>query len=127
MKSQSQLVLTLKVKIAATLKLIALKIKCYVLQLIDLEAQLGEAMTEQLEVLIPHHLPIQERTLILKSSKLIGTEKQIDLAKKIIDKAIRKGWFGSATANVDIKIPLSAAWWIENQDDQDLRSELFCL
>ena len=127
MKSQSQLVLTLKVKIAATLKLIALKVKRYVLQLIDLEAQLEEAMTEQLEILIPHHLPIQERISILKSSKLIGTEKQVKFAEKIIDKAIRKGWFGHATANVSLKIPLQAAWWIENQDDQDLRSELFCL
>lgn len=78
-------------------------------------------------VLIPHNLPVQERIALLKSSELIGTEKQIKFAKTIIDKAIRKGYFGYATANIDIEIPLSAAWWIENQDDQDLRSELFCL
>jgi len=88
-------------------------------------------MTEQIkpmiEVLIPHSLPVQERINLLKSSELIGTEKQIKLAKTIIDKAIRKGWFGYATANVDIEIPLRASWWIENQNDQVLHSKLFSL
>ena len=78
-------------------------------------------------ILIQHTLPIQERINLLKSSQLIGTERQIKFAKTIIDKAIRKGYFGYATANVDIEIPLSAEWWIENQNDQDLRCELFSL
>ena len=48
MKSQSQLVLTLKHQIVATLKLIALKIKRYVLQLLELEQKLEEATKTQL-------------------------------------------------------------------------------
>lgn len=50
MKSQNQLVLDLKAKIQATLKLIALKIKRYVLQLLDLEQKLEVAMSDQLRL-----------------------------------------------------------------------------
>jgi hypothetical protein len=48
MKRQSTLVLDLKQKIQATLKLIALRVKSLILQLIDLEQQLEEAMNKQL-------------------------------------------------------------------------------
>ncbi|ATW59287.1 hypothetical protein Cl131_gp019 [Aphanizomenon phage vB_AphaS-CL131] len=64
MKSQSQLVLDLKAKIQATLKLIAFKIKRYVLQLLELDQKLEVAMSEQLV-------------------QLRGSEKQIAWAEKI--------------------------------------------
>ena len=51
MKSQSQLVLALKTKIQTALKLIALKIKKYVIQLLDLETQLEEATKAQLNTI----------------------------------------------------------------------------
>lgn len=64
MKSQSQLVLDLKAKIQATLKLIALKVKRYVFQLLELDQKLEEAMSEQLVA-------------------LKGSDKQIAWAEKI--------------------------------------------
>jgi hypothetical protein len=48
MKRQAVLVLDLKQKIQATLKLISLRVKSLVLQLVDLEEQLAQAMKEQL-------------------------------------------------------------------------------
>ena len=47
MKSQSFAVRSLKNQIAATLKLIGMGIKKYILQLLNLEAKLEEAMSEQ--------------------------------------------------------------------------------
>lgn len=56
MKSQSQLVLSLKAQIASTLKLIALKIKRYVLQLLELEQKLEVAMSKQInEIQVQHN------------------------------------------------------------------------
>lgn len=50
MKSQSLAVRSLKNQIDATLKLIGMGIKKYILQLLNLEAKLEEAMSEQLKI-----------------------------------------------------------------------------
>lgn len=78
-------------------------------------------------VLISCELDIQERISLFKSHALIGSERQVAAAQKVVEKAIRKGMFGRATANVDVEIPLDAKWWIENQSDQDLKSALMSL
>lgn len=58
MKSQSFAVKSLKTQIAATLKLIGMGIKKYILQLLNLEAKLEAAMSEQIKPVAPLQLSL---------------------------------------------------------------------
>jgi hypothetical protein len=90
MKRQSTLVLDLKQKIQATLKLIALRVKSLILQLLDLENQLEQAMSEQLDSTVKDLLAVfNERRDCLQESDssqmphLVGSHKQVIWAHQI--------------------------------------------
>jgi hypothetical protein len=75
MKSQSFAVRSLKTQIAATLKLIGMGIKKYILQLLNLEAKLEEAMSEQIkpvQMSLLDMIPRYSETQIKEAFEAVG-------------------------------------------------------
>lgn len=121
MKRQSQLVLDLKQKIAATLRLIALRVKPLVLQLLDLEQQLEVAMSEQLKAVLNKFSEGVSRGAGLNEKN--GYRKQSDVRKEmnLIFKANGFSWVKREQLDIAQGETGEFKWSLENEQGEEFK------
>jgi hypothetical protein len=118
MKRQTALVLDLKQKIQATLKLIALRVKSLVLQLLDLENQLEQAMSEQLKAVLRKYAGGAVRGSGLSEKN--GYRKQSDTRQEmnLILKANGFNWVKREVLDIAQGETGEYAWSLEDSQGQ---------